>query len=192
MLRFRPTRKPAKRLIYLALMRDSKLSRGKKIGVDFGCKAMKNRPVFKTQEYYGVDLDREALDKGLARHPDAKAIHAKIEEADVPPADFALCINVFGATNFQNSNSVDVVQSIIDHMAPDGVLLMTLKKKNDLYDLHEHLDLLRAAFRKVDVMPISLGLSLSRLAWLKALYHLYKPAAVGDTKRLYCRCVGKK
>ena len=100
MLIFRPTRKPAKRLIYLALTRDCELSRGKKVGVDFGCKSMKNRRLFKTQEYYGVDLERAALDKGLALYPDAKAVHAKIEDAELPPADFAICINVFGATNF--------------------------------------------------------------------------------------------
>ncbi|HJX10490.1 MAG TPA: hypothetical protein VJ733_08305 [Candidatus Binatia bacterium] len=61
MLIFRPTKKPAKRLIYLALLRDSELSRGKKIGVDFGCKSMKNQRFFRTQDYYGVDLDRAAL-----------------------------------------------------------------------------------------------------------------------------------
>ena len=147
-----------------AVTRDSELSRGKKVGVDFGCKSMKNRRLFKTQEYYGVDLDRVALDKGLALYPDAKAIHARIEEAEVPPADFAVCINVFGATNFGNSSSVDVVRRIIDCIAPGGVLLMTFKNKGRRYDFPEHLSLLRAAFREVDVMPITLGLSTAR--WL--------------------------
>jgi hypothetical protein len=188
---FRPTKKPAKRLIYLALLRDSELSRGKKVGVDFGCKSMKNRRLFKTQEYYGVDLDRAALDKGLALYPDAKAIHATIEDAKVPPADFALCINVFGATNFEKSSSLEVVQRLIECIAPDGVLLMTFKRKGERYDIPQHIALLRAAFREVDVMPIALALSQSRLAWLSARRQLNNPTTAENPKRLYCRCVGK-
>ena len=191
MLIFRPTRKPAKRLIYLALARDCELSRGKKVGVDFGCKSMKNRRLFKTQEYYGVDLERAALDKGLALYPDAKAVHAKIEDAELPPADFAICINVFGATNFGDSSSLDVVHRIIEGIAPGGVLLMTFKRKGSRYDISKYVDLLRASFREVDVMPITLTLSSSPLAWFKARRHLHNPTTADNPKRLYCRCVGK-
>ena len=31
--------------------------------------------MFKTQEHYGVDLDIEALERGLALYPNAKAVH---------------------------------------------------------------------------------------------------------------------
>lgn len=188
----RPTSKPGKRLMYLALRRDAKLSRGRKVGVDFGCKMMWNRPLFETQEYYGVDLDRDALDKGLARFPEAKAIHARIEEVEVPPADFALCINSFGATNFGNTDPSDYVQNIIDCMAPGGVLLMTLKNKHKLYDLREHINTLRAAFREVDEFPIALDDSPNYLAWLKARYHFHMAPKVEDPKRYYCRCIGKR
>ena len=175
------------------MLRDSRLSRGKKVGVDFGCKAMENRRFFMTKEYYGVDLDRQALNRGLALYPEAHAVHAKIEDADIPAADFAVCINVFGATNFSNSNSMEVVRRIVAHIAPGGVLLITLKRKNRLYDLDEHLQLLREAFRRVDAIPITLDLFPSTMAWLMVFYHFVKPPKdVENPKRLYCRCIGKR
>lgn len=48
----------------------------------------------------------------------------------------------------------------------------TFKNKGRRFDLAEHLDFLHDAFREVDVLPITLGLAQSHLAWLKAKYHL--------------------
>ncbi len=175
-------------------MRDSKLSRGCQVGVDFGCKGMKNRRLFKTKEYYGVDIDRSALDEGLARYPDAKAVHARIEQADTPLADFALCIHVFATMNFVDSDSMEVVRALVSKIAPDGTLLMSLKnnRKNVLYDLPAHVALLREAFHQVDVMSLDIDNTRSRFAYLKAKYHLYRRPKVIDPMRIYCRCVGRK
>jgi hypothetical protein len=88
---------PGKQAIYILLARDSRLSDGKTVGVDFGCGAMLNRRISRTAEYWGVDADKPTLEKGMRRNPEARGVLSKIEDANVPPADFAICINVFSA-----------------------------------------------------------------------------------------------
>jgi SAM-dependent methyltransferase len=193
---YRLSKKPGKQLLYLLLLRDKHLSRGKKIGVDFGCKAFKNYPIFETQEYYGVDLDADALARGKATFPKGRAVHARIEHAQVPPADFALCVNVFHATNSKDWEPRPVLEKIISGVAPGGVLLINFQHKGDPEEL---VSLLRRSFQKVEIFrhgfkrpagrwPVLILKITSAVRALAAIYLKREPAR---WTRIYCRCIGR-
>lgn len=188
MLRF--SVKPGKQLLYMYLQRDSRLSEGRRIGVDFGCQRMYNYQIFQTAEYYGVDLDENALVEGVKSHPKAKAIHSRIEDADVPPADFAACINVFYGSNFEDSDEVAVLESIISKIAPGGILLITLvPKKGDIDNL---MDTLNRSFEVVDEFPHDLpNHPYTLLAPVVASWHMLRNRQPDQIRKLYCRCVNR-
>lgn len=186
--------KASKQLVYFLLMRDRLLSYNLAVGVDFGCKAMKNRPVFLTKSYYGVDLDADALAKGVETYPDANSVHATIETADVPPADFAICVNVIGGTNFKNSTAQDVLRSMVDKIAPGGTLLVTVKQKNNRPGyLEECREVLKGSFERVDETPIPFGIKRrgKRQAFVRALRYLIFGTSEARADRMYCRCKGR-
>jgi hypothetical protein len=164
---------PGKQAIYILLTRDGRLSEGKAVGVDFGCGAMLNRPVFRTAEYWGVDLDKPTLEKGMRRYPEAQGILSKIEDADIPPADFAICINVFFGTNFEKAaDEVAVLDSIIRKMSPGGTLLVTFAPKRRWRDMIEKL---LSSFSQVTQIGLDLPNSpMTPLAPFIAARHLRK------------------
>jgi SAM-dependent methyltransferase len=188
---YRTTDKPTKQLIYFALLRDGWMFRGRKIGLDLGCKAMMNYPIFRTQEYYGIDLDADALERGRATFPKAKAIHSRIEDADLPPADFAVCANVFHATNSKDWKPAAVLTRIVDAIAPGGILLINLQPKKEEFD--EMVDLLESRFEQVDMVPVDLPIGRQPWSKTRAAYHLFlKPKPPRERwTRAYFRCVGR-
>ena len=199
---------PGKQAIYILLARDSRLSEGKTVGVDFGCGAMLNRRIFRTAEYWGVDADKPTLEKGMRRHPEARGVLSKIEDADVPPADFAICINVFFGTNFEKAtDEVVVLDSIIRKISPGGTLLVTFAPKRAWRDM---IDKLAGAFSHVTQIGLDLpNRPQTPLAPLIAVRHLRNtsnpqdwppakhsdrdrvPAKLPEWRRIYCRCEGK-
>lgn len=189
LLGHRSTDMPGKQLIYMRLHRDAPLSEGKPVGVDFGCNIMNNYPFVRTAEYYGVELDAEALKKGLARYPTAHAVHSKIELAEVPAADFAICIHVFDAHNFDDSDPVQTLEAILSKMKPGGTLIITLRNNSSAPKL---LAMLRSAFQQVDEFPHGLANTpKTLLAPMIAAWHFHTSSTPRQVKEIYCRCQGR-
>jgi hypothetical protein len=183
--------RPDKQAMYFLLARDGLLSKGKAVGVDFGCGAMLNRRIFRTKEYWGVDLDEPTLRKGLRRFPKAKASLSKIEEANVPPADFAICTNVFAGTNFGKEGArynMMVLEKIIDRVAENGTLIVTFNPKKNGPEL---IDRLRERFGCVTEIGINLPRRRTPLAPFIAIGYLRRSETVAKPTRLYVRCERK-
>ncbi len=150
---------------------------------------MKNYPLFQTDAYFGVDHDAVALDRGLERFPQARAVLSRIEEADIPPADFAMCINVFYGSGFDGSDPVEVLQAIIDRMKRGGTLLISLQSKNGVDAL---LARLNGSFWQTDIFANRLpNRPRSLFALPRAAYRLYVRTYVTDAVWYYCRCLGR-
>jgi hypothetical protein len=176
----------------MLLAKDSPLSEGKAVGVDFGCGAMPNRGIFRTEQYWGVELDPPTLQKGMKRYPEAHGVLSRIEDSVVPPADFALCVSVFAGTNFEKFGphyDLKVLNAIVDRVAPGGTLIITFNPKKIGAEL---LGRLRSGFKSVTEIGIDLpSKPHSILAPIVAYNYLRKGAKSEKPQRVYVRCEGK-
>lgn len=153
---------------------------------------MPNRRVFRTQQYWGVELDQPTLQKGMKRYPEARGVLSRIEDSVVPPADFALCISVFAGTNFEKFGphyDMKVLNAIVDRVAPGGILIVTFNPKKIGAEL---LGRLHAGFKSVTEIGIDLpSKPHSVLAPIVAYNYLRKGAPSTKPQRVYVRCEGK-
>jgi hypothetical protein len=63
--------RPSKNFIFPVLQKELSKIKGK-IGLDAASAGMKNRHMFKTNMYIGLDIDRTSLEIGLKKYPDSK------------------------------------------------------------------------------------------------------------------------
>ena len=149
---FRFSNRPHKQFLWFLIRRDSRLSRGKGVGIDAGCADMRNKRFFETLSYVGIDIDESQLAIGQKRCPEAKVLTCSI--LDVPnriKGDFLHCIQVFVNADFENKQAVDVTRKLVSMVRKDGVLLMNTGRKTLAYD-HEILEILSRHFDQVRVV----------------------------------------
>jgi len=82
--------RPSKSFLFDVL--EKKLSRlPGEIGLDAASAHFKNRKMFKTDSYYGLDIDLEALKKGISRNifPNTFALYADLTKLDLLPENSA-------------------------------------------------------------------------------------------------------
>lgn len=125
---------PSKQLLWFWLCWDMRLSKDKSTGIDAGCGFMQNKPMFRTKEYIGVDIDQARLDSGMKRHPEAKAVRSRIEDIAGVSGDFVLCVQVLHNKFFDAAKTVMAVQKLAETVQEGGTLVFNIGRKNMIYE----------------------------------------------------------
>lgn len=146
-----------KTLLWLWL-REDLLSAEGEIGVDLACGPMLNRPWFSTTTYIGVDIDKEGLDSGSARYPEAIVENIRLQEflrkERFGKADVLVCLQTLGTNQrFEHDETLLVVKLMADHVKAGGSLFFNVgSKAGDLRRLKaEIISLIIMDFKTVDV-----------------------------------------
>lgn len=119
-------------------------------GLDAASANFKNRPMFRTERYYGLDLDKNLLVAGLAKYPDQKTfgIHCDLSRLEHLPNGSASAV---ASTNTLYCLSSEDLVLAISHLcritAPDGLLICELPRANLADNLHNF----KTSFRKVEI-----------------------------------------
>jgi SAM-dependent methyltransferase len=121
------------------------------INIDAGAAGLKNRWMFTTGSYYGLDLDLQRLRNGIASEKATSntfAIHADISHLEALPIGSAGCVV---STNTLYCLSIEdrlrALRQLCDLTTPNGVLLIELS--NDEAFIQEE-QILTQAFDSVD------------------------------------------
>ncbi len=145
--------RPAKQLLWRWLERDMQESSSCRAGLDIACGAMINRPLFRTQTYTGIDLDRGRIEEGLTKYPNVRGevcdILNMLEDVQ---GDFVLCIQTIGI-NAKCDPVMDVamVEAIVDRVNSGGTLIVNLGPA--CQDQTVLIDILRQRFDGVIIRP---------------------------------------
>jgi hypothetical protein len=117
----------SKQLLYLRARKHvTEVEQG--IGIDVGCNKMHTYPVFKTDEYIGVDLTTDSLIQGLKRYDNAKAINCNLQKLS-KKGDMVCCLQMIGVNaNFDESyeSTLDAVSDLINVTATGGELVFNV------------------------------------------------------------------
>lgn len=181
---------PSKQLLWFWLFWEMRLSKDRLTGVDAGCGFMQNKPMFRTKEYIGVDIDQTRLETGMASYPDAQAIQSRIEDINDLSGDFVLCVQVLHNKFFDADSTMTAIGRLIDTVSDGGVLVFNIGKKNMVYE--SEIDaLLRSSFAKV--IKKRYGSFASKTSFfapiLAALMLVIPPLrAIGGAKKILYSC----
>ncbi|KKW23531.1 MAG: hypothetical protein UY65_C0001G0023 [Parcubacteria group bacterium GW2011_GWA2_51_12] len=118
--------RPSKSFLYDRLESELKTLRGK-VGIDAASADFKNRRMFKTDYYFGIDLDLSALGKGILKYNDERAvgIHADITNLRLMPTG---CADAVVSTNTIYSIPADLQAKALGELcritSPGGRLII--------------------------------------------------------------------
>ena len=136
--------RPSKSFLYDVLENELAAMRGA-VALDAASANFKNRRMFRTRFYYGVDFDLELLKQGLARHSDDRTfgIHADLARLDAIPdnsADVAVSTNTL--YQMQPASRKQALEHLCRITRTDGKLFCQLELDEDLDELlpiiHSH------------------------------------------------------
>jgi SAM-dependent methyltransferase len=105
------------------------------IGLDAGANNFKNRKMFKTEKYFGLDINKDALKSGLEKNNSSNTfgILADLEKLDLLGNN---CIDVIVSTNTLYSLPLDkrvrAIENLCRLTAPDGYFFCELLNNNEL------------------------------------------------------------
>jgi hypothetical protein len=123
----RQSRRASKQLLWMWVEELMRESQGFKSGLDIACGYMKNKPMFKTENYFGLDADEERIETGQAT-TGGRGIVCKIE--DIPPdikGDFVVCLETIGInTRFDEGNAVIAYEKCVHATNRGGSLLVNV------------------------------------------------------------------
>lgn len=123
----RQSRRPSKQLLWIWVEELMKNSQGFKRGLDIACGYMKNKPMFRTEEYFGMDADAERIQTGQTT-TGGRGIVCKIE--DMPPdvkGDFVVCLETIGInTHFDSEKATFAFDTCVKATNPGGSLLVNV------------------------------------------------------------------
>ena len=121
-------KRPSKSLYLKWAKNDLRRLKPARISLDLACGTMYFRQFLPTEEYIGVDVLQDRLDKGLSRYPDAKAICGKIEDlSSAIKADIVLCFETIGINSwFDLQATRRCIEKIISATRKDGMVLLNL------------------------------------------------------------------
>lgn len=193
---FRFSTRPHKQFLWFLIRRDSRLSKGKSVGLDAGCADMGNKRFFETETYIGLDPDTELLAKGRLKNPNAETINTRILDAPELSVDFLHCIQVFVNAEFVKKEALDVTRKLVSMVRLGGVLLMNTGQKTLYYDKEIKL-LLESNFEQVTETkygnfgvknaPILLSLFIAII-----MYLVPSIRTRGGHAKTYFKCVNKR
>jgi len=118
------------------------------VGVDAASAAFKSYPYFRTRSYYGVDIDKSALQQGLHDHPEGIALLADVTDLDLPSGSVDVCVSTNTLNWFGHDKRLQALAELTRIVAPHGWLVLELDCDRLL---PEALVLLRARFEVVEV-----------------------------------------
>lgn len=140
--------RPSKTFLFNYL--EKKLSRlNLAIGLDAACADFKNRRLFKTDKYFGLDINSSALKKGLRIYNSANTfgILCDLEKLDLLPAD---SVDVIVSTNtlyfLPMEKRIKAIQHLFRLTAPSGYLFCQLPVDEELGEV---LEILEKKFKNV-------------------------------------------
>ncbi len=122
------------------------------IGIDAASASFKNRRMFKTEKYLGLDIELSLLQKGLSEHksPDTLGILADIAKLDSLPSGIA---NVVVSTNTLYHLQPQLRLQAVEHLcwvtSPEGIFLCDFPI-DDNFD--QSLKIFKKYFDKVEVI----------------------------------------
>ena len=122
------------------------------IGLDAASADFKNRKFFKTEKYFGLDIDLEALKSGIAKYNDDKTfgLYADLTRFEGLPEN---SVDVLVSTNTLYSLPVESRIKVIDNLShlttPDGYLFCHLCLD---HDFQKCLDVIKQNFNKVEII----------------------------------------
>jgi hypothetical protein len=152
-----PPARPSKIALFRMLWSDLNQIRSG-TGLDAASADMSNCTMFRTEQYVGVDRDRELLEKGLARHPDTIGIIADLTSVQLPPDSSSVCVSTNTMSHLDEGMRTRTTKALAEAVAPSGVPIIHYPIESDL---DAHLAALRERFEVVDVHyfrnPISLA-----------------------------------
>ncbi|MFH0804159.1 MAG: methyltransferase domain-containing protein [Candidatus Zambryskibacteria bacterium] len=140
--------RPSKNFIFPVLQKELSKIKGK-IGLDAASAGMKNRHMFKTDMYIGLDIDRASLKIGLKKYPDSKTIglHADVANLDTVTGN---SIDIVVSTNTLNylpsQRRLRAIAGLSRITAPEGNFICELSLSADF---NEELKLFSNNFNSV-------------------------------------------
>ena len=126
------------------------------------------------KNYFGVDLDKKLLSEGAKIHPDVKTTHSTILEYDGPQTDWVICIQVFVNSEFEEHETIDTVEKMIDQVKINGTLIFNTSLKTQKYERDIH-RLVTKSFMNVEehrygkISPIKKGKLSALIFWVSSL-----------------------
>lgn len=128
--------RPSKIFVFDVLEKELVLHRGE-VGLDAGSAQFKNRPLFHTKKYYGLDYNSDFLREGLAKHggDDTLGILADLTNIKALPRN---SVQVVVSTNTLYHLPKGLIEGAIGELArvtsPDGVFVLEIPL-DDAFDV---------------------------------------------------------
>lgn len=143
--------RPSKSFLFDMLERQLRNTAGD-IGVDAGAADLKNRKMFKTQKYFGLDIDLDGLRKGVQKHSDGATfgILADLTKLDALPdnsVDVVVTTNTLHHVPYPQRNAA--LKHLCRLTAPQGRFLCELSL--DQY-FKEALKIMQSYFKNVQIV----------------------------------------
>ena len=141
--------RPSKHLLYQHLARDLRnISCG--VGLDAASADMKNRAMFHTATYVGIDFDLNALKRGLLRYDaDAIALHADLTTFELPPFSVDVCVSTNTFEHLDTAGQMAALTLMVAALKSNGVLLLSKHRDADLPPMIAYL---RAHFESIEIV----------------------------------------
>ena len=142
-----PPARPSKVALFRMLWSDLKqIESG--TGLDAASADMSNRKMFRTEQYVGIDRERDLLEEGIARYPDTIGIVADLASVRLPRDSASVCVSTNTMSHLDEKMRTRTTKALAESVAPDGVLIIHYPIERDL---DAHLIALRDQFEVVNV-----------------------------------------
>jgi SAM-dependent methyltransferase len=159
----RVARRPSKFALWRMLEADLRDATGA-VGLDAACAAFKTYPLFRTDRYYGVDVDRAAIEEGRRTHPEAVGVLGDLVSLDLPRRSVDVCVSTNTLHWMYPEDRREVERRLVDLVRPDGTLIVECERNDMLAGLLAHV---HAEFDDVDVRYFGSWMARKYEAWLK-------------------------
>lgn len=131
------------------------------IGLDAACAGMKNRHMFKTASYFGVDINLELIKNGLSKYQDSSTfgIFADMSRLDpIPEGSVDLVVSSNTLYTITDAQRLEAIQHLIRITAPTGKLILEVLIGNNFETIQK---LTANAFEQVHIVFYQNFLSLA-------------------------------
>jgi hypothetical protein len=133
------------------------------VGFDAASAAFKTYPLFHTDRYFGIDVDRDAIEQGRRNHPEALGIVGDIATLDLPPRSVDVCVSTNTLHWLRPEQRREAERRLIELVKPDGLFVLECARDEMLAGT---LGAVRAQFTDVDVRYFGIALSRRYESWL--------------------------
>jgi hypothetical protein len=146
------TLRPSKSFLFDLLENQLGKARGQ-IGLDAASADFKNRFMFQTSKYYGLDNRLEAIKKGIKKNTDRNCfgIWADMTKLDALPGgsvDALVCTNAFVNFSKDYEVAVNVTRQLSRITAPQGVFMCQLELDSQFDNI---IDVIKSEFKDVKI-----------------------------------------